>query len=154
MLAVRLHAPGAPLDTEQVPIPDPRGRQVRIRVASCGVCHTDLHIVSGEVSRVTLPVTLGHEVSGWVDAWGPEAGPDLEATRLHAGDPSWCPEDGAAASVANAAWATSSDAVPVSPLGSRLTVAMPRRCSSRRRATSSPWARWTPFVPPRSPMPA
>lgn len=87
MLAVRLHAPGAPLDTEQVPIPDPRGRQVRIRVASCGVCHTDLHIVSGEVSRVTLPVTLGHEVSGWVDAWGPEAGPDLEATRLHAGDP-------------------------------------------------------------------
>jgi propanol-preferring alcohol dehydrogenase len=60
---------------------------VRIRVAGCGVCHTDLHIASGEVSRVTLPVTLGHEVSGWVDAWGPDAGPDLEAAGLRAGDP-------------------------------------------------------------------
>jgi propanol-preferring alcohol dehydrogenase len=60
---------------------------VRIRVAGCGVCHTDLHIVSGEVSRVSLPVTLGHEVAGWVDDWGPDAGPDLEAAGLHADDP-------------------------------------------------------------------
>ena len=87
MLAVRLHAPGAGLQVEQVPIPEPQGRQVRLRVAGCGVCHTDLLIASGEVSRVTLPVTLGHEVSGWVDAWGPEAGSDLEAAGLHAGDP-------------------------------------------------------------------
>jgi len=87
VLAVRLHAPGAGLQAEQVPTPEPRWREVRIRVAGCGVCHTDLLIASGEVSRVTLPVTLGHEVSGWVDAWAPDAGPDLAAAGLHAGDP-------------------------------------------------------------------
>jgi len=58
-----------------------------VRVAGCGVCHTDLHIARGEVSRVALPVTLGHEVSGWVDAWGTDAEPDLEATGLRVGDP-------------------------------------------------------------------
>ena len=87
MLAVRLHAPGRELQLDQVPLPEPQGKQVRIRVAGCGVCHTDLHITRGEVSRVSLPLTLGHEVSGWVDAWGPEAAPDLEAAGLNAGDP-------------------------------------------------------------------
>ncbi len=87
MLAVRLHALGSALSVEQVPIPEPRARQVRIRVAGCGVCHTDLRIVRGEVPRVSLPLTLGHEVSGCVDAWGPDAVPDLEAAGLHAGDP-------------------------------------------------------------------
>jgi len=87
VLAVRLHPPGGGLQADEVPVPEPRGRQVRIRVAGCGVCQTDLHIARGEVSRVSLPVTLGHEVSGWVDDWGPDAGPDLEAAGLHADDP-------------------------------------------------------------------
>jgi len=60
---------------------------VRLRVAGCGVCHTDLHIARGEMTRVALPVTLGHEVSGWIDAWGPDAGADLEASGLRMGDP-------------------------------------------------------------------
>jgi alcohol dehydrogenase, propanol-preferring len=87
VLAVRLHTPGGGLVSEQVPVPEPRGREVRIRVAGCGVCHTDLHIARGEMTRVTLPVTLGHEVSGWIDASGPDAGPDLEAAGLRMGDP-------------------------------------------------------------------
>ena len=58
---------------DEVPIPDPSGTQVRIRVAGCGVCHTDLHIVDGTQPRVSLPVTLGHEVAGFVDAVGPGA---------------------------------------------------------------------------------
>lgn len=87
MLAVRLRAAGDELRAEQVPVPEPVGRQVRVRVAGCGVCHTDLHIARGEMSRVTLPVTLGHEVSGWVDSWGPDAGAELEAAGLRAGDP-------------------------------------------------------------------
>ena len=74
MLAVRLPAVGEPLVLADVPLPEPRGTEVRIRVAGCGVCHTDLHILRGEQPRVSTPLTLGHEVSGWVDAWGPAAG--------------------------------------------------------------------------------
>jgi len=87
VLAVRLQAPGQGLVLEEVPLPQPRGGQVRIRVAACGVCHTDLHIARGEMARVTLPITLGHEVSGWLDTWGPDAADDLRAAGLREGDP-------------------------------------------------------------------
>jgi alcohol dehydrogenase, propanol-preferring len=74
MRAVRLDAPGAGLRVVEVPAPEPAGTEVRIRVAACGVCHTDLHIVDGSQRRVELPIILGHEVAGWVDAVGPDAG--------------------------------------------------------------------------------
>jgi propanol-preferring alcohol dehydrogenase len=73
MRAVRLEAPGHPLRLEELPLPEPSGTEVRIRVAGCGVCRTDLHIVDGTQSRVQLPLTLGHEVAGWIDAAGPDA---------------------------------------------------------------------------------
>lgn len=73
MRAVRLHAIGETLRVEEVPMPEPAGTEVRVRVAGCGVCHTDLHVVDGVQTRVELPVTLGHEVAGWVDAAGPAA---------------------------------------------------------------------------------
>ena len=84
MRAVRLDAPGRPLRIEEVPVPEPSGTQVRIRVAGCGVCRTDLAIVDGTQSRVELPLTLGHEVAGWIDAAGPDA--DLAAAGLAVGD--------------------------------------------------------------------
>jgi propanol-preferring alcohol dehydrogenase len=87
MLAARLHAAGEPLRLEQVEIPEPQGTQVRLRVAACGVCHTDLHISHGVLQRVELPLTLGHEIAGWVDAWGPDAVADLRAGSLRNGDP-------------------------------------------------------------------
>lgn len=83
MRAVRLHAAGEPPRLEEVPRPVPAGGAVLVRVAGAGVCHTDLHIVSGRQARVELPVTLGHEVSGWIETLGPEA----EAGRLREGDP-------------------------------------------------------------------
>jgi propanol-preferring alcohol dehydrogenase len=86
MLAVRLHAPGEPLRVEEVPTPEPRGTEVRIRVAGCGVCRTDVHIADGIQRRVELPVTLGHEVAGWIEAAGREAGPLLRRLRLAEGD--------------------------------------------------------------------
>lgn len=82
MRAVRLHAAGEPLRVEDVPRPEPSDTEVRIRVAGCGVCHTDLHIVDGIQPRVELPVTLGHEVAGWIDAVGPEAEGLLRRHRL------------------------------------------------------------------------
>lgn len=87
MLAVRLHATGEPLRVEELPLPEPSGTEVRIRVAGCGVCRTDLHVVDGVQARVELPRTLGHEIAGRVDAVGPAAGPHLRRARLSNGDP-------------------------------------------------------------------
>ena len=87
MRAVRLHAPGEELRVEDVPLPEPAGTEVRIRVAGAGVCHTDLHIVDGIQPRVDLPRTLGHEVAGWIDAVGAEAARALRTARLRPGDP-------------------------------------------------------------------
>lgn len=87
MLAARLHAPGEPLRLEELALPDPTGTQVRVRVAGCGVCRTDLHIARGEMTRVELPITLGHEIAGWIDAVGPQARTPLRDAGLRAGDP-------------------------------------------------------------------
>ena len=86
MLAVRLHAAGEPLRLEERPTPSPAGTQVRVAVASCGMCRTDLHIVRGEVTRVELPLTLGHEIAGWIDAIGPDAAGPLREAGLATGD--------------------------------------------------------------------
>ena len=88
MLAVRLYAPREELRVEEMPLPEPTGTEVRIRVAGCGVCHTDLHVVDGTQTRVELPVTLGHEVAGWVDAIGPGVGDAMaigNAVVVHGG---------------------------------------------------------------------
>jgi S-(hydroxymethyl)glutathione dehydrogenase/alcohol dehydrogenase len=65
MLAAVLAEPGAPLRLERIPIPRPRRGEVLVRVAACGVCHTDLHVIKGEV-RFPTPAVLGHEISGTV----------------------------------------------------------------------------------------
>ena len=87
MLAARLHALGEDIRLEEVPVPEPVGTEVRIRVAGCGVCRTDLHVVDGTQARVDLPRTLGHEVSGFIDALGPDASRPLRRARLGKGDP-------------------------------------------------------------------
>ncbi len=71
MLAVRLPALGSPPVLTEVPVPVPAGSEVLVRVAACGVCRTDLHIVQGSQTRVAPPVTLGHEIAGWVSAYAP-----------------------------------------------------------------------------------
>jgi propanol-preferring alcohol dehydrogenase len=66
-----MDAPGRPL--QQVwrrGLPQPAPGQVRIRVAACGVCRTDLHIVDGELPWPGHAVVPGHEVVGRVDALG------------------------------------------------------------------------------------
>ena len=74
MRSQRLHnalpAEQLPLTLEELPIPQPTGTQVRLRVATCGVCHTDLHIAEGDIRPPGLPLTLGHQAVGFVDAIG------------------------------------------------------------------------------------
>ena len=60
-----------PLAIEDVPVPEAGAGQVLIRVAACGVCHTDLHYLDhGTPTFKTPPVILGHEVSGTVETVG------------------------------------------------------------------------------------
>jgi propanol-preferring alcohol dehydrogenase len=86
VLAVRTHAAGEPLSLDELPIPEPTGDAVRVRVAGCGVCHTDLHLARTDRLRVERPVTLGHEIAGWIDEVGPRAAPLLRRARLAIGD--------------------------------------------------------------------
>ncbi len=57
--------PNMPMEIQTIRTPRPRRGEVLIRVASCGVCHTDLHVLKGEV-KFPFPAVLGHEVSGTV----------------------------------------------------------------------------------------
>ena len=86
MLAVRTHAAGEPLRLEDVPVPEPSGMEVRVRVAGCGVCHTDLHLARTDRLRISRPMTLGHEIGGIVDALGDQAAGPLRRARLKLGD--------------------------------------------------------------------
>jgi propanol-preferring alcohol dehydrogenase len=66
-----LTAPRAPLVPAELPLPEPGPGQLRVRVLACGVCRTDLHVADGELTRPKLPLVLGHEVVGRVEALGP-----------------------------------------------------------------------------------
>jgi propanol-preferring alcohol dehydrogenase len=59
-----------PLDLVDVPMPQPGPGQLRLRVNICGACHTDLHIVEGEIHPPKMPIIPGHQVVGTVDALG------------------------------------------------------------------------------------
>ncbi len=84
MRAVRVHAIGvveeSSLKTEEVERPVPRGDQILLRVRTCGICHTDLHIVEGDLQLPKTPLTPGHQIIGVVE----ESGPDARA--YHRGD--------------------------------------------------------------------
>jgi len=78
MLAARLHADETQLRLEEIPRPEPTGDAVLVRVAGAGVCRSDLHVLGGMFDElVRRPVTLGHEITGYVEAKGPDAR-DLE----------------------------------------------------------------------------
>ena len=75
MKAARLHAFHKPLVLEDLPAPVPQGDQVLIRVSGCGVCHSDLHVIDGDLppELVRFPITMGHEITGRVERLGPDA---------------------------------------------------------------------------------
>ena len=70
----------APLTLRELPEPAPDPGEVRVRVRACGLCHTDLHTVEGDLPLPKLPLVPGHQVVGIVDATGPQV------RRLREGD--------------------------------------------------------------------
>ncbi len=60
----------SPLQLTELPQPQPGAGQIGIRVRVCGVCHTDLHTVEGELALPRLPLVPGHQIVGTVDVLG------------------------------------------------------------------------------------
>jgi len=71
MRVVQVAEANAPLSLVERPIPDPRPREVRIRVEACGVCHSDVFAKTGAFPGMIYPIVPGHEVAGVIDAIGP-----------------------------------------------------------------------------------
>ncbi|MGD1157298.1 MAG: zinc-dependent alcohol dehydrogenase family protein [Terriglobia bacterium] len=84
MKACLLYSPAKvesnPLQLVDAPDPVPTGEEILVRVADCGVCRTDLHVVEGELPPRKSPVIPGHQVVGRVERVG------SEVSRLHVGD--------------------------------------------------------------------
>lgn len=69
MKAAVLRAAQQPMEIETLELGGPRADEVRIRVAASGLCHSDYHIISGDLGSA-FPIVLGHEASGVVEAVG------------------------------------------------------------------------------------
>jgi propanol-preferring alcohol dehydrogenase len=70
MRAMVLAEPKRPLELRDVPKPKPGRGQLLVRVRTCAVCRTDLHVVDGELPNPKLPLILGHQVVGRVEEIG------------------------------------------------------------------------------------
>src|SRR6202048_4990343 len=69
MIAYRLLQPQQPPELQDVAKPSPSAGQLLIKVGGCGICHTDIGLMSrtkAEWSDTPPPFTLGHEIAGWV----------------------------------------------------------------------------------------
>ena len=82
MRAMVLREIAAPLRLERLPIPSPGPGQILLRVAACGICRTDLHIIDGELSDPKLPLVPGHQIVGRVVARGSGATAFQEGDRI------------------------------------------------------------------------
>ncbi len=71
MHAMTLQKIGAPLEWTELPDRQPGPGELRVKVAACGVCRTDLHVVDGELPDPRVPIVPGHEIVGRIDAIGP-----------------------------------------------------------------------------------
>jgi propanol-preferring alcohol dehydrogenase len=91
MNAMVLDRARRPLVARRMPVPVPAAGQVLVRVAACGVCRTDLHVVDGELTRPKLPLVPGHEVVGRVVAVGPAVGSGVGPAVDPAFDPAFDP---------------------------------------------------------------
>lgn len=81
-LAAVLYESGKPLIVEEVEVTEPQAGEVMVRMKAAGVCHSDLHVMKGDLPMPT-PIILGHEGAGIVEAVGPGV------TSVAPGDAVW-----------------------------------------------------------------
>jgi propanol-preferring alcohol dehydrogenase len=70
MNAMVLKKIGTPLEWTELADPQPGPSEIRVKVAACGVCRTDLHVVDGELPDPKVPIIPGHEIVGRIDLLG------------------------------------------------------------------------------------
>ncbi|MGA9149698.1 MAG: alcohol dehydrogenase [Candidatus Nitrosopolaris sp.] len=70
MRSVQVSRPKGPLEIVERDIPEPAGRQVRIKVQACGICHSDSFTKEGLFPGIQYPRVPGHEIAGVVDVVG------------------------------------------------------------------------------------
>jgi S-(hydroxymethyl)glutathione dehydrogenase / alcohol dehydrogenase len=88
--AAVLHRPHEPMTVETVALGGLTPGDVLVRIRAAGLCHTDLEVIEGQLAY-PMPIVLGHEAAGTVEAVGPGV------AGLRAGDPvvlSWNPHCG------------------------------------------------------------
>jgi propanol-preferring alcohol dehydrogenase len=78
MRAVRYLGPKQKFVLRAVAIPEPGAGAVRVKIAACGICHTELHLRDGLLDLGRRDFTVGHEIAGVIDA----VGPGVDAARL------------------------------------------------------------------------
>ena len=81
-LAAVLYQTGQPLVVEEIHVAEPRAGEVLVRMKAAGVCHSDLHVMKGDLP-MPLPIVLGHEGAGVVESVGPGV------TSVAPGDSVW-----------------------------------------------------------------
>jgi propanol-preferring alcohol dehydrogenase len=95
---------GEPLEEAEVALPEIGPSEVLVRVEACGICHSDAHYRAGISPIDRLPLTLGHEVAGRVEAAGDEV------THVSPNDRVMCTTWSPVAAVVTASAVTSSSA--------------------------------------------
>src|SRR4051794_17261546 len=70
MKVAQIPKPNAAFEIVERDVPEPKARQVRIKVQACGVCHSDMLTVVGAIPGIEYPRVPGHEVVGLIDAVG------------------------------------------------------------------------------------
>ena len=82
MRAMIFNRVSQPLESIDLPIPEPQPEQVLLKVHVCGVCRTDLHIIDGELDKPKLPLILGHQIVGTIVKTGEQAEKYSLGTRV------------------------------------------------------------------------
>jgi propanol-preferring alcohol dehydrogenase len=80
-----LNSEHPPLGKVDIPVPVPGTHQIRIRVSTCGVCHTELDEIEGRTPPPQLPIVPGHEVVGVIDKCGADVNQFVVGDRVGVG---------------------------------------------------------------------
>jgi propanol-preferring alcohol dehydrogenase len=82
MRAARIERFGAPLRISEIEVPTLGPEDVLVRVRSCGLCGTDLKILAGQFSHISLPLIPGHEIAGEIQKVGSQVVNIREGDRV------------------------------------------------------------------------